>query len=81
MPCTESAPEPISCTRYENAVSADACTIHTKCFGQYKEGCTVGARADKLTLAIPPACADALLRAASCDQARSMFEKPICKAH
>ena len=80
LPCTEAAPEAIPCPRYESAIAADACSVHTKCFGQYKEGCIVGARADKLTLAIPPACAEALLRASSCDQVRSAFEKPICRS-
>jgi hypothetical protein len=53
--------------------------VHTKCFGQYKEGCVVGERENKLQLVLSQACADALVRAASCKEAEAILAKPVCR--
>jgi hypothetical protein len=79
LPCTESAPEPVSCSLYESGAPPNACAIHAKCFGQYKEGCTLGPRENKLQLVIPPACANAVLRAATCPEVEALMGKPMCR--
>jgi hypothetical protein len=79
LPCTESTPVPIDCDRYAAATEADGCAVWSRCFGQYKEGCIVGAPTGKLGLAIPPACARLLLESKSCGQVTSSWEKPPCR--
>ena len=79
LPCSETAPVPVECSLFDAAEPANACTVHTRCLGQYKEGCLVGRREQKLQLAIPVACAEALLRAGSCADAQATFAKPFCR--
>ncbi len=64
---------------FERAAPATACSLHTKCMGQYKEGCVVGPRTQKLELAISPACAGALMQAASCADFEATISKPLCR--
>jgi hypothetical protein len=75
-PCTESAPEPIDCARYDVAPEPDACDIFIACVGMPTEGCVVERCGNPMAMCLPKACARRLLSAGSCREVQELTSKP-----
>lgn len=75
-PCTESAPEPIDCVRYDVAPEPDGCDIYIACVGMPTEGCVVERCGNPMAMCLPKACARRIVSAGSCREVRELTSKP-----